>query len=70
MTESQAWRGARVRAVSFQGRGAPQRRWHPGGLWAWLHAPALLDGAAAGAADLAENDSRRLAARRAALPGP
>jgi hypothetical protein len=64
MSETEAWRGARAWTRAAAGR--PVRRSaadpRPGRLWALLRARALLDGMP-GAADLAEDDRARLAAR-------
>jgi hypothetical protein len=65
MTETQSWQGVRVRAAGFRATGRRAGGGPPGGLWAWLHAQALLDGPA-DPAELAEDDSRRLGAWRAA----
>lgn len=64
MTETQVWRGAGTRRVGLRVSPGRQPGRQAGGLWAWLHAPTLLEGSA-GVAGAAEDDSRRLRVRRA-----
>ena len=62
--------GADGRASTVSGAGPSSRR-PTVRLWALLHAAAVLGGAGGGPADVAfiEDDTRRLAARRATPPG-
>jgi hypothetical protein len=63
MTETQVWRGAGTRLAGLRVSPSRPPARPAGGLWAWLHAPGLLEGAV-GVAAAAEDDSRRLRARR------
>jgi hypothetical protein len=71
MAETQAWRAGQIRQALREApaAGGGQSRRHRAGvrLWALLHAPALLRGAAGDHRDVSfiEDDYRRLAARRA-----
>jgi hypothetical protein len=71
MAESQAWRAGRIRQAYCEtpaaGGGESRRHQAAARLWALLHAPALLRGAAGDRHDVTfiEDDYRRLAARRA-----
>ena len=70
MAETQAWRTSRIRRAHGEAPAVSSvsRRTRAGArLWALLHAPALLRGTASGPDDVMfiEDDSRRLAARRA-----
>jgi hypothetical protein len=71
MAESQAWRAGRIRQAYREtpaaGGGESRRHRAAARLWALLHAPALLRGAAGDRHDVTfiEDDYRRLAARRA-----
>lgn len=71
MAETQAWRAGRIRQAYGEAsvaRGGDRRRYRAGvRLWALLHAPALLRGAADEPRDVTfiEDDYRRMAARRA-----
>jgi len=70
MTETQVWQASGLRRVhgeTAKASSGPGRRQRIGArLWALLHAPALLTGAASGPHDpgYVEDDRQRLAARR------
>jgi len=70
MAQTQAWRASRIRRAHGETPAASDgvsRNRAGVRLWALLHAPALLQGTAGGPDDVTfiEDDSRRLAARRA-----